>query len=231
MRWVAMSVMTLLACAPKSDGSEVASSDGTSAPLSGGGETTNTSTSSESSVVSSSTSSSTGDPTNDVKMDVFEPEPFVGECIRENDLQGSVEIDTPIGGLIIASAFWGWNWCCGPYPIVVLSEEDVLRVEEGSLPGLPSDQPAFLAMIDPEGDPPWKGEAPSRFSARRGMDTESTGWTRTSTIVSVLADPEPESETSTLEVAFAEDGEGWRVEGSIVAEYCPALEHPSCPCE
>jgi hypothetical protein len=164
-------------------------------------------------------------------MDVFEPDPVVGECVRDNDLQSSVEIDTPIGGFAIASAFWGWNWCCGPNPMVVLSEEDVLLVEEWSPPGLPSGQPGFLAMINPEGNPPWTGDAPSRFSARRGTESESTQWTRTATILSVLEDPESKPEPVLLEVAFASDGDGWRVEGTVIAEYCPALEQPVCPCE
>ena len=235
VRLVAILLMAVLACGPKADGAE-----GESTNVSGSGEAETADTSSSSSSggtwsggsspieTSTSTSSAT---TDEVQMDVFEPDPVVGECIRENDLEGSVEIDTPVGGFAIASAFWGWNWCCGPYPVVVLAEDDVLVVDDWILPGLPSDQPAFLAMIDPEGLPPWTGDAPSRFSAQRGPEHESTEWTRITTLVDVLEDPELGGEPPPLELAFADEGEGWRVEGSIVAEYCPALEYPICPCE
>ncbi len=237
MRWVAALAMALFACTPKADGSGVVSGDGTTAPASGEDGASGagaTSGSSGASGVSTTTSSSTGQLTaDDVKMDVFEPEPVVGECVRAGDLQGSVAVDTPIGAFAVASAFWGWNWCCGPYPVVVLSEEDVLRVEDRWLLSLPSDQPGFMAMIGPSGAPPWTGDSASRFVAGRGSEYDVTGWERTTTIVSVLEEPEPEPETDPvpLEVAFAEDGAGWRVEGSIIAEYCPALEYPPCPCE
>jgi hypothetical protein len=219
----------LAACTAKSDvdaDAGVASSEdsgSTSAPSHG---TTTSST-------SSSSSSSTGvdvEEGDEPQMDLpSSPDLPRVACERTGPLVAEgLEVSTPLGPIEVASAFWGWNYCCVEAPFILLTAQNSVEATN-SLDFHFHDAPPSVGILTANADEHgrWRGDVDARLWATTepGESVDREGLT--ATFVRSLR----EATTPSLELAFAIDEGIWQLSGTVVAEYCPGLDTPVCPCE
>lgn len=237
MKRVALMLGTLVACAPKaeSDAGESTSGGGTSGSTSSAATTAMLDGSGTGSASASSTTG--GDASTSAGADDFpgtddgaklDLPPSIATCsAADSELVDLGVLGTPDGQFAAMHAWWGWENCCDRDPWIVLSTEAPLQIGQGGI-----DSPYVFGYVFGESGHTGPFVGPQTLALGTQLpSTTATFETGFELLEPLDPDAPPEGEQPRISATFAIEGDGWSVQGSVQALYCPALETEPCPCE
>jgi len=133
----------------------------------------------------------------------------------------NLEVQTPAGPRVVNYASWDWGLCCGEAPYVLLHDRAELMIEGTQVvePYIVVDLAAGTAQEA------WGGATRIVVTLMDGTDVANgLGSVDLHTAVSLGETP------ATLAMTFALDFGGWEFDGTLDAQFCPALDR-TCVCE